>query len=156
MVLVVLGGIGYFYYQNKPTSETREIVDAVVPENTSAVEKEIIGTKAQTVLNALDKEREKGKIQQIKSNVESARAPAMIYFDEHSSYSGLCSANQTGYFPQLEASSYPEGTNINCNVSNDGKAYALQAILANSGWCVDSAGRSIETSVSIGTKTSCI
>ena len=160
MVLMVLGGVGYFYYQNKPTPETQEIVnevyDNLAPE-TSQVKKEIEAVKTQIILNELDKKRDEGKIQQIKSLLNSARVSAELYFDQNNgSYSGLCSANQTTYFPQLNSGSYPEGTKLNCNISGDGKGYAIQAMYSNSGWCVDSERLVMERKLSIGTKFSCL
>lgn len=150
IVILILGGVGYIYYQNKPSDLTSQTVDALLPES-SKLEKEIVGTQSQIILNELDEARDENLLKSIKSKVQSAMMEAELYFDQKSgSYLGLCAV-----IPQAKQSSYQGGASVACNVSSDGRSYALQAFLPDYGWCVDSARNSLETKTSIGTKTSC-
>lgn len=180
---IIVGAGGYAWYKTTPTESTKEISRAIFSDTTpegrppavQSVTEKIVEHTSQAVLNSLDEQRQKGNNQRIQSNLGSFRASAEIYFDSQSPGSyGIavtgaagCSTQgsmfvsnvytgNTNYKPLLDPSDYPTSTQLVCNVSADGKTYAVQANLIGGGyWCVDSTKVAKAESSPLGTGTVC-
>jgi prepilin-type N-terminal cleavage/methylation domain-containing protein len=123
----------------------------------------IIGILSSVVLASLNTARSKGNDAKIKAQLSGLRAAAEIHFDNNNGYgtatnsctSGMFSDAASGMSSYTLSTNYPSGTVLVCNSS--GTAYAVQANLATSGqyWCVDSFGRSVPRTTTLGTNTSC-
>ena len=111
-------------------------IQIVAPEGSSSIE-ELMGM---VVGNSLDEARDKGKEASIKSSLSSQRAYAELFYDSHSSYSGVCSSPD--FVRTRGTIENSGGKNYSCSAI--ATQYVISAKLPNSSqyWCVDSFGSS--------------
>ncbi|MFZ2621096.1 MAG: type II secretion system protein [Minisyncoccia bacterium] len=132
----------------------------------------IIGILSSVVLASLNTARGKGADAAIKSNLANIRAQAEIQYDTLGCYAntgtvctpavpaavnaGVCPASgavsifgQANISSQITAAAAASGLTMACSSTAGGTAWAVAAILKtavadapNSGWCVDSTGKS--------------
>ena len=130
----------------------------------------IIGILASVVLASLNSARSKGNDAAIKANLANIRAQAELQYDTYGCYtlSGTCNATtpavvaagacpttgsslfmQTNVAAAITAAQAAGGYASACSATVGGTAWAVATILksavaatANSGWCVDSTGKS--------------
>lgn len=121
----------------------------------------IIGILASVVLASLNTARAKGADAAVKANLDNMRAQAAIYYDSNASSYGASStctvtsagvaAGCTGVFNDptmlsgLKAAAASSGATLYANTDSTGQLWAAEAGLkavANTSWCVDSAGNS--------------
>lgn len=118
----------------------------------------IIGILSGIVLTSLGSARNKAKDASAKGSLSSMRAQAEIYYDNLSSYSGVCAASETeSGLADLKAAvdkQVPSSAPSTCD--DDEGAWAAEVTL-NSGdlFCVDSSGFSNKPSASKGAATVC-
>lgn len=127
----------------------------------------IIGLLSSVIIASLNSARSKGSDASIKSNFNSTRTQAELYYDDHSmSYASMCTADRTisaaltsaaavtGSSIDTTLTNAQTSTKLSCHIAANGGAYAISAPLkANSGhyWCIDSTGRSTDTTSLLGT-----
>ncbi|MFA5778144.1 MAG: type II secretion system protein [Candidatus Paceibacterota bacterium] len=129
----------------------------------------IIGILASVVLASLNTARSKGANAAVKANLANVRAQAEIQYDTNGCYinSGTCAAavavapgacpasgtasifGQTNIASQIAAATTAGGSFAACSASANGGDWATAVIqksataaTADSGWCVDSTGKS--------------
>ena len=103
----------------------------------------IIGILASVVLASLNSARDKGEDAAIKSNLNNIRAQAELVYDTDGDYDGVCL--DTNVAQGVTAAG---GT---CNDSVDAwAAFASLSSATSSSYCVDSTGKAITTTTSIG------
>ena len=122
----------------------------------------IIGILSSVVLASLNTARGRGNDAKVKAQLAGSRAAAELYYDTNNSY-GTAGTDcvTTPLFADTASSmktystqaNYPNGATLMC--VSTGSAWAMTALLpgspANTRWCVDSSGNSIQTtSLSIG------
>jgi prepilin-type N-terminal cleavage/methylation domain-containing protein len=106
----------------------------------------IIGILSAVVLASLNTARNKGADAAIKSNIDSARAQAELYYDANSnSYANVCTGSAGGVsgIAAMVAGTQSAGGTVFCNSS--ATAWVLSSTLktaSTSSWCVDSTGTS--------------
>jgi prepilin-type N-terminal cleavage/methylation domain-containing protein len=122
----------------------------------------IIGILASVVLASLNQARAKGVDAAIKSDIDSARAQATLYYDSNTqSYSGVCTGNAADGTPGISIMTSGASTagslDVVCtdtsnHVGTEGWAISAQ-LKTNIGlyWCADSSGTSTQRSSQIAT-----
>ena len=153
-IVLILGFFAYRFYQVEPSPVINDLVDNALSEDASKVEKEIIKRRAQIAIDQLEEDREPDRIQATEQTFTISVVNSILYFSNNSSYKGICT-DQSVQAITHDPSLYPDGTEINCNVSASGDAFAFQVIYKDNGWCVDSSEQKVTLNTSIGTKTSC-
>lgn len=132
----------------------------------------IIGILASVVLAALSSARAKGADAAVQANLANTRAQAELYYDSNgSSFTGVCTLGSVvstvkGIHEMVLAAAKATGltavtpngtgtlTSATCNT--DGNAWAAEAPLKAGGmYCVDSTGKSIKETVTIGAAVVC-
>jgi len=121
----------------------------------------IIGILSSVVLASLNTARGRGNDAKVKAQLAGSRAAAELYYDTNNSYGTAGTSCTAGMFADTASSmatyatqaNYPNGATLMC--VSTGSAWAMTALLpgspANTRWCVDSSGNSIQTtSLSIG------
>ena len=121
----------------------------------------IIGILSSVVLASLKTARGRGNDAKVKAQLAGSRAAAELYYDTNNSYGTAGTSCTAGMFADTASSmatyatqaNYPNGATLMC--VSTGSAWAMTALLpgspANTRWCVDSSGNSIQTtSLSIG------
>src|SRR3989338_5509245 len=121
----------------------------------------IIGILASVVLASLNTARQKGTDAAIKANLANLRAQAAIYYYTNSSYgtSVTCTVTSAGavsgctslfgdatFQAGLKAAASASGQTVTATTDSTGALYGVEAVLklsSTSGWCVDSAGKSV-------------
>lgn len=106
----------------------------------------IIGILSAVVLASLNTARNKGADAAIKSNIDSARAQAELYYDaNNNSYASVCTGSAGGVagIAAMVSGTQSAGGTVFCNSS--ATAWVLSSTLKTSSttsWCVDSTGTS--------------
>ncbi len=121
----------------------------------------IIGILSSVVLASLNTARNKGADAAIKSDIDSARAQAELYYDGNTnSYLGVCTtlSSQTpgGILTMKQAANSQNNGNTLCNDS--ATAWAMSGQLKTDTtkyWCTDSTGTSSQKSAALASATNC-
>ena len=119
----------------------------------------MIGIFSAVILASLNTARQKGNDAAVKSNLDTIKTSAALYYDQQSSsYSGLCTTDPTTAQSLQEASS--AGTNdadTTSSVCNDSDTeWAASAPLPEGEyWCADSTGKSEKIHTALTTETAC-
>ena len=119
----------------------------------------IIGILSSVVLASLNTARNKGADASIKSNIDSTRAQSELYYDNATTYAGLCAALATASPPGLAAmltataaaisstatvdtaaANAAAAGKVTCHDSATAWAAAAPTKTATGYWCVDSTG----------------
>jgi prepilin-type N-terminal cleavage/methylation domain-containing protein len=106
----------------------------------------IIGILSSVVLASLNTARAKGADAAIKSNIDSARAQAELYYDSGQTYAGVCAALPTATPPGLagiQSGINAAGGTASC--ADAAGAYRISSPLkavANTWFCTDNTGTS--------------
>jgi type IV pilus assembly protein PilA len=115
----------------------------------------IIGILSSVVLASLNTARNKGADAAIKSNLESVRPQAELYYDSNSSkygvaaYAGDCGTGTgTGVFSDttvknalVQSKSNNGAVALSCGITAAGDAYSVATVLkTGTWWCIDSTG----------------
>jgi type IV pilus assembly protein PilA len=117
----------------------------------------IIGILSSVVLASLNTARTKGQDASVKSNLDSVRTQAGVYWDTNKSYNPIgasiagtdCGASASqpantmladqNIARALSATKSVSGAALYCNLKTDGQEYAIAARLPSGGWwCTDS------------------
>mgnify|MGYP001611996444 CR=1 FL=1 len=119
----------------------------------------IIGILASVVLASLNTARSKGADAAIKANLTNTRAQAALYYDNGSTYLGVCTAatSANGIKAGIDAATAAAGSATPAVCHDAAGGYAAEAPLKTqrvSGtpdyFCVDSVGAAITTSTVLG------
>lgn len=110
----------------------------------------IIGILSSVVLASLNTARNKGADAAIKADLANARAAAENFYDDGSTYDGVCAAD---ILPMSEGATDAGSADVDCLDTGDTgvqaeDAWAMSAQLksdTSAYWCVDSTGASKET-----------
>lgn len=122
----------------------------------------IIGVLSAVVLASLNSARTKGTDAAIKSNVDSARAQAELYYDDQPTkvYEGVCTAAAAdlGIAAMVSGATAAGSASVVCD--DEDATWILSAQLKTDPtkyWCVDSTGAARQTGAQIvaGTDTEC-
>jgi prepilin-type N-terminal cleavage/methylation domain-containing protein len=120
----------------------------------------IIGILSSVVLASLNTARNKGNNAKVKAQLSGARAAAEVFYDDNSTYTGLCTSGGTNPMTAyLTSANYPGSPTVTCNTS--ATAYAMSVPLpvaegTNTHWCIDSFGNSKgRTTVAPAAGTAC-
>jgi prepilin-type N-terminal cleavage/methylation domain-containing protein len=128
----------------------------------------IIGILASVVLASLNTARAKGSDAAIKANLDNMRAQGAIYYDTNNSYgvsnacvmaaagttTGTCVglATDPTTLAGIKAAAAAAGASVTLWTNLAGDAYVIESPLkaaASTWWCVDSAGKSLQESVTL-------
>jgi prepilin-type N-terminal cleavage/methylation domain-containing protein len=138
----------------------------------------IIGVLAAVILPALNSARNKSADAAIKSNMDSARGQAELFYDPLLTYDNLCATASTSNGIQnivsnaaqklspsatvgADAQAFVYGSagttagNAVCHDSATGWAVAVSLKNTAAGWCVDSTGNSMTTTALSANSTTC-
>ena len=111
----------------------------------------IIGILASVVLASLNSARAKGADAAIKANLANMRAQAALFYDNSSSYVGVC---VDPVVVNAISSVNAAGGTMTCDASKD--VFSMVSPLKGGGnWCVDSSGYSGTTSSSSASAAVC-
>jgi prepilin-type N-terminal cleavage/methylation domain-containing protein len=128
----------------------------------------IIGILAAIVLASLGTARSKGNDARVKEQLNSVRNAAEVYYSNIGAYGTATTATNavadaagetcntastmfadtaSGMLALVSYDNYPAGTSLACNITANGTAYAVSALMSTAGtyWCVDSTGVSKQT-----------
>ena len=104
----------------------------------------IIGILASVVLASLNSARNKGADATIKSQLQSLRASAEIYYDGASNYKDFCLHSNTVWAQAEAVLNKASGGTSTCTEASEGAKYAIYSPLklpvTSTGWCVDADG----------------
>ena len=117
----------------------------------------IIGILASVVLASLNSARDKGADAAIKSTVNNARAQAELFYDDGSTYAGVCDDSTDGIAAMVAGATSAGSAAVVCAEDTTPEGWALQAQLkadTTEYYCVDSTGRATTTGSSSITDTS--
>lgn len=122
----------------------------------------IIGILASVVLASLNTARNKGADAAIKSDVDSARAQAELYYDANGAtngYTNVCTGSVgsvKGIAAMKAAASSAGSASVVCNSSASAWVLSAQLKSTTQYWCTDNTGTSTATSTQVaGTNTTC-
>ena len=116
----------------------------------------IISLLSSVVLASLKSARDKGANANIKSNLNNMRAQAAVYYDNNSSYTGVCS--DTNFLLARAAVNTASGGTNTCTQSSTQWALSSPLKVAEGTynyWCVDWVGNSKGHASALGAATTC-
>jgi prepilin-type N-terminal cleavage/methylation domain-containing protein len=116
----------------------------------------IIGILSSVVLASLNSARSKGANAAVKSNLANTRAQAELFYDNDSTYEGVCVSTQFSTM-LANATSTGGGAGACYDDVNDWSAYAQLKVAEDNGayYCVGSSGASKVVSATFATSTGC-
>jgi len=107
----------------------------------------IIGILSSIVLVSVNSARNKAKDAAIKGNVEGTRVAAELFYDNGSTYAGVCTS---GDFARIGSAVQAQASTWACNASGVAGYCASGSLTGGTTWCADSNGYSGAKTCGVG------